>query len=103
MPVSIVVPAETFEFVSNIEVYRSVYPENSKENSISRHPAQRKSIPKRSNREVTISPFGNIAKVFVDKGQRTHDYGNHEPTRVRYPSIWVKASFAIGISGFEYV
>lgn len=45
---------EATEFVADMIIYRAVYTDNDNENGIPRYPRECKTVPKWSNRQVTI-------------------------------------------------
>lgn len=60
------------ELIPDVVINGGIYTKNENENDISRDPGQGKSVPKRSYRQVTVSPLRYVRAGIVDKGQGCH-------------------------------
>lgn len=83
---------EAVEFIPDVVVNRGIYTKNKYENNISRDPCQGKSVPERSDRQVTVSSFWYIGAGIVDEGQRRHQEREYDPSCVRVVAIRIESA-----------
>ena len=83
---------EAMELIPDVVINRGIYTKNEYENNISGDPSQGKSVPERSDRQVTVSSFRYIGAGIVDEGQRRHQERKYHPSYVCVVAIWIESA-----------